>query len=220
MSLAHVPSCALALAALASCDHGVVGTLERDAGGAPRCAPLDDAAVAMSSLAYAGGAGAPTGDITEGRLNGGRQFEITADCIHVVELGLWDHAQDGLSRAHAVALLALDGEGPSASAVATLAVAEVQAGDDVPLEDGFRFAALAAPLRLERGVYAVIAYDFSSEEPFADGGSEPAPASGIRDTGFTPLEYTSAASPAYPAGGDASPHVLATFRYVRTTPGE
>jgi hypothetical protein len=210
---------ALAVAALAGCDDAVVGTLQGDASAALECAPADDASLGSPSMAYAGGAGAPTGAISEGRLNGGRQFEITADCIHVTELGLWDHAQDGLSRAHAVALLALDGEGASASAVATLAVAEVGAGDDVALEDGFRFAPLAAPVRLERGFYAVIAYDFSSEEPFADGGSSPDPASGIRDTGFTPFELTTAASPAYPRGGDEEAHVLATFRYVRTSPG-
>jgi hypothetical protein len=221
----------LALIALLGCDHAVIGTLERDASevtrdagsdagdaSAPlRCTPPDEAAPATPNMAYAGGAGAPTGNITEGRLNGGRQFEITADCIHVTELGLWDHAQDGLSRAHAVALLRLDGEGPSANPVATLAVADVQPGNDVSLEDGFRFAALAAPIELERGFYAVIAYDFSSEEPFADGGSEPAPGSGIRDTGFTPFEFTTAASPAYPASGDTNPHVLATFRYLQTT---
>jgi hypothetical protein len=222
MSMGNVAkrsSWGLSCLVLAACDAAVVGRLDHDAQVDTRCVTLDDAsAPAAATLAY-GGASAATGTNFPDRVNGGRQFEVTAECLTIVELGVWDHAQDGLSRSHAVALFALDA--PGADAIATPipgGSALVLAGSDVALEDGFRLAALPRPLLLEPGFYAVIAYDFSSEEPYGDGGSLPPPGSGVRDVGFDPFEFSTNPSPSYPAGDDGTSHSTASFRYVNRTP--
>ena len=71
---------------------------------------------------------------------------------------------------------------------------------------------------LERGLYAVIAYDFSSEEPDGHGGSVPEPSRGIRDPGFSPLELAMNTSLHYPAQGDLEWNVTASFRYLVSQP--
>ena len=212
----------LSLLVLAGCDAAVVGRLADDAGPpAPLCPsePSNDAGIAVGTTLAYGGESAATTEFSEGRVNGGRQFEVTSDCLYVVELGVWDHRQDGLSRAHAVALFALDRSGPGATAEPVPgAAAEVQAGTGVPIEDGFRLAVLPRPVRLERGFYAVIAYDFSSEEPYGHGGSVPEPSRGVRDVGFSPLELAMDTSLEYPAEGDGEANVTASFRYLVTQP--
>ena len=213
---------ALSALVLGACDDALVGRLPPDASVAPVCdvaAFEGDAATRRApTLAY-GGESASDDEKLEGRVNAGHQFEVTADCLVLTDLGVWDHRQDGLSRAHAVTLFSLDR--PGAGAVPTPVVggeALVGAGSDVPLEDGFRLARLAAPLALARGYYAIVAYDFSSEEPYGGGLTLPDAEGPIRDLSFGPLELAAVPSPAYPSSAGAEAYSAASFRYVIAAP--
>jgi hypothetical protein len=229
----------LGLGLLFGCDDALIGKLADDAGAPALDAmvpTLDagtpdagiDASVAcnlgllegdaglLPTLAYGGAGPSATGQIPAGqRVTGGRQFEVTEDCVVITDLAVWDHFSDGLSRDHAVVLFSIGSTGSDVEATLVPGGQAVAGrGDDVPLEREFRIAPLAAPILLERGFYAVIAYDFSSEEPFGLGGSVPDGATGVRDVGYGPVETSTEPSPYYPRSGDESARATASFRYV------
>src|SRR5262249_2394062 len=75
---------------------------------------------------------------------------------------------------------------------------------------------LAKPIDLVKGTYAVVVYGLNSVDPYGDGGDTPPPGSGVAHAGFDPFEFTTAASPAFPKGGDNNDHSSASFRFEGT----
>lgn len=149
-----------------------------------------------------------------GTRNAGHQFAVASTGIVVRDLGIWDNGADGLSAAHTVTLFSLDkiGAGAKGTPVAGGSVT-VPAGTAGALEAGFRFAALPAPLELTAGNYAVVAYGLNAADLPGDGGGLPLPATGVSDANFDVYEFVTAASPAFPSGGDANSHANASFRF-------
>jgi lysophospholipase L1-like esterase len=149
-----------------------------------------------------------------GTRNAGHEFTVTGDAVVVRQLGVWDNAANGLTAAHAVTLFSLDkvGAGAKATPVPGGSVT-VPAGTAATLESGYRFAALAAPVTLAPGNYAVVAYGLNEGDLPGDGGGLPLPATGISDANFDPYEFVSAASPAFPSGGDQNSHANASLRF-------
>lgn len=215
---------------LTACDDALIGKLGADAGvtdSGTVDAALDASVVCnlrllegdaglSPVLAYGGAGPSATGQIPSGqRVTGGQQFEVSEDCVVITDLAVWDHFSDGLSRDHAVALFALTAAGSDAEATLVPGGQAVAgAGNDVPIEREFRIAPLAAPILLARGFYAVVAYDFSSEEPYGLGATVPDGTRGVRDVGFAPFETSTEPSPSYPRAGDANTRATASFRYV------
>lgn len=149
-----------------------------------------------------------------GTRNAGHQFTVAAGGVVVRDLGVWDNAADGLSAAHTVTLFSLDKVGAGAKGTpVTGGSVTVPAGTAGALEAGFRFAPLSAPLTLAAGNYAVVAYGLNAADLPGDGGGLPLPATGVGDANFDVYEFVSAASPAFPSGGDANSHANASFRY-------
>lgn len=148
-----------------------------------------------------------------GTRNAGHEFTVTAG-IRVTDLGIWDSNADGLAAAHTVTLFSVDkfGAGAKATAVPGGSVI-VPAGTKAELDAGFRYAALAAPLDLAPGKYAVVAYGLSMADLPGTGGGLPLPSTGVADADFDPYEFVTSASPAFPNGGDGNPHANASFRY-------
>lgn len=149
-----------------------------------------------------------------GTRNAGHQFTVNGDPVVVRDLGIYDSGADGLKATHSVTLFSVDklGTGAKGTPVAGGSVT-VPAGTAGMLEGGFRYAALPAPLILQPGNYAVIAYGLNQDDLPGDGGGLPLPATGVADAQFDPYEFVSAASPAYPSGGDGNLHANASLRF-------
>lgn len=149
-----------------------------------------------------------------GTRNAGHQFKVTGAPVVVRDLGIYDSKADGLKAAHTVTLFSVDKLGTGANGTAvTGGSVMVPAGTAGMLEGGFRYAALPAPVTLAPGNYAVIAYGLNADDLPADGGGLPLPATGVEDAQFDAYEFVSAASPAYPSGGDANTHSNASLRF-------
>jgi lysophospholipase L1-like esterase len=173
-----------------------------------------DAAARPIDVAYTGSAATTGQGQGAGALNIGREFAVTRSGIVIEELGFWDQAQDGLAAAHTVTLFALDKTGAGARATPVPGGSlVVPAGAVAALDNGFRFARLAAPLPLAQGSYAVVGYGFSASDPYGDGGDVPLSATGVADAQFDPYQLTSDSSPAFPNGGDGVNHTSVSFRY-------
>ena len=149
-----------------------------------------------------------------GRRNEGRQFVVKGAIVRVRDLGVWDNGANGLAAAHTVTLFSLDkvGAGAKATPIAGGSTT-VPAGTAAPLDSGFRYAALPAPIDLEPGTYAVIGYGFDDNDEPGLGGGLPLPALGVSDANFDPYQFVTAASPAFPTGGDNTSHSSASFRF-------
>ena len=181
--------------------------------------PADVGAPVAASVAYTGSSATSGGSQNNGALNIGREFHVTSAGIRIRDLGIWDEGANGLVAAHTVTLFSVDkvGAGGVATAVPGGSVV-VPAGTIAPFEEGFRFAALSKPLTLAQGDYAVIAYSFTRNDPYGDGGAIPLASRGVGDATFDPYELTAAASPAFPKGGDGTNHTSASFRYETPAP--
>jgi lysophospholipase L1-like esterase len=149
-----------------------------------------------------------------GTRNAGHQFSVKGDPVVVRDLGMYDSGADGLKAAHTVTLFSVDkiGAGAKGTPVAGGSVT-VPAGTAGMLEGGFRYAALPAPVTLQPGNYAVVVYGLNQDDLPGDGGGVPLPATGVADAQFDPFEFVSAASPAYPGGGDGNLHANASLRF-------
>ena len=157
--------------------------------------------------------GAPLGANTAIR-NSGREFVVSGANLLVRDLGVWDSGADGLAIAHTVTLFSLDKIGAGAKATAISGGSTtVPAGSAAPLDSGFRYAPLAAPIELAPGNYAVVAYGLNDKDRSGDGGGIPLPATGVTDAHFDPYQNVVAASPAFPNTGDTNSHSNASFRY-------
>jgi len=156
-------------------------------------------------------------------LNIGHNFTVTGDGIKVFRLGVFDYQADGLNASHTVTLFSrVNG---TATAVTGGSVT-VPAGTVAPLGNGFRFAALDEPITLPAGDYSIIAYGMNGGTS-SDGYAEQN-ASGfngndsLADSGYSPYEFVTTGSPAFPSGGASVNFGCATFDYVsvstNTTP--
>lgn len=144
----------------------------------------------------------------------GHTFDVSESGISIAELGVWDANADGLASAHAVTLFSLDRVGANAGAVPVPGgTVVVPSGTTATLEDGFRFAALAEPVALAPGHYAVVAYGLDKNDPYGDGGNVPLSSTGVADVTFDPQSASPKPSPAFPTSGDSNPHASASFRY-------
>ncbi|MGA2246924.1 MAG: autotransporter-associated beta strand repeat-containing protein [Verrucomicrobiota bacterium] len=92
-------------------------------------------------------------------LNIGNTFNVTGSGITVYQLGAFNWLGDGLASAHTVTLF---------SNQVALASVTVPAGTAALLNDGFRFAPLAAPIFLPAGQYAVVSYQMNASDPYGD----------------------------------------------------
>ncbi|HXK17777.1 MAG TPA: SGNH/GDSL hydrolase family protein [Polyangiaceae bacterium] len=162
--------------------------------------------------AFTGSAAKPSANL--GTRNAGHEFAVTGEGVVVRELGVWDNGADGLAAPHVVTLFALDkaGAGAKATPVAGGTVT-VPVGSAPPLDSGYRYTPLPAPVTLTAGNYAVVAYGFNANDLPGDGGGLPVPATGVADLGFDPYEFVGAASPAFPSAGDQNSHANASFRF-------
>jgi len=146
--------------------------------------------------------------------NSGREFIVTGAGIRVRDVGVWDSKADGLNVAHPVTLFSLDKVGAGAKATPVPGgSATVPAGTAAPLDAGFRYAALPAPIDLKPGTYAVVAYGLNDKDLTGSGGGLPLPALGVTDAHFDPYQNVDAASPAFPNGGDTNNHSNASFHF-------
>ncbi len=102
-----------------------------------------------------GGASGANGN----HLNIGNTFNVTGAGITVYQLGAFDWQGDGLAISHIVTLFS------NQTAIASVTV---PAGTAAPLNDGFRFAPLSAPVFLAAGQYAVVAYQMNASDPYGD----------------------------------------------------
>jgi lysophospholipase L1-like esterase len=154
-----------------------------------------------------------------GALNIGNQFSVTRAGIVLRELGVFDQGSDGLARAHTVTVFKLDrlGAGAAATPVEGASVS-VPAGAEQPFQDGFRFAALAAPVALEPGAYSAIAYGMDGADAYGEGGNLPATISGIEDAARSDWQFVVADSPAYPTGGADVALPSVSFRFQNGGP--
>lgn len=178
--------------------------------------PQEDAGPPLTKpiVGYTGSSAIPSVNSTKGAHDIGHSFDVTEAGISITELGVWDAKADGLAAAHTVTLFSLDRVGAGAKAVPVPGGSVVvPAGTTASLEDGFRFAALAQPLTLAPGHYAVIAYGLDKDDPYGDGGNVPLSSTGVADVKFDPQSDTAKPSPAFPTIGDANPHASASFRY-------
>lgn len=149
-----------------------------------------------------------------GTRNAGHQFEVLDHPVRIRDLGVWDSAADGLVQAHTVTLFSIDKLGAGAKGTPLAGGStRVPAGKAGAFEAGFRYAPLPAPLDLEPGKYAVVAYGLNQDDLPGDGAGLPLPLTGVRDGNFDVYQFVDAASPAFPNGGDASGHSNASFRF-------
>ena len=148
---------------------------------------------------------------------------MTGTGITVVDLGIFSEDGSGnplsLSASHSVTLFSISPPGQSNPSNTPLATTTVPAGTVAPYDSGFRFAPIT-PIFLAPGNYAVIAYGLDNgNEGYGDGGSRLA-STNANDLNFDPYQFTSAASPAFPGGGDGNDHNGASFHFNagNTTP--
>lgn len=148
-------------------------------------------------------------------LNIGHNFSVTGDGITIFRLGVFDYQADGLKASHTVTLFSR--AGGTATAVTGGSVT-VPAGTVAPLGNGFRFEALAEPITLPAGDYSIIAYGMNGGNS-SDGYAEQN-ASGfnsndsLTDSGYSPYEFVTTGSPAFPSGGASVNFACASFDYV------
>ena len=151
-------------------------------------------------------------------LNIGHEFTVMTNAIQIFNLGVFDFGGDGLNAAHTVTLFT-----NSAGTYVPLAGGSttVPAGANAPLAGGFRFAPLPAALTLPVGNYAVIAYQMNgyngsnSSDPYGEANATSFNGDGyVADTGFSPYQFTTAASPNYPNSGANVNLASASFDYA------
>jgi lysophospholipase L1-like esterase len=148
-------------------------------------------------------------------LNIGHNFTVTGDGIKVFNLGVFDYQANGLNAAHTVTLLSrIDGASEPVSGGSVT----VPAGTEAILGSGFRFAALDEPIILPAGDYTIVAYGMNGGDS-SDGYAEEN-ASGfngcdsLNNSGYSPFEFTSNESPAFPSSGAGVNFACASFDYV------
>jgi lysophospholipase L1-like esterase len=135
-------------------------------------------------------------------LNIGHSFTVSCAPVQIFSLGVYDYGADGLASGHLVTLFAKNGSTYTAVSGGT---AMVPSGTGAALNSGFRFAALAKPVVLPVGSYAIIAYQMngnSASDPYAESDGAGFSSDGnVADAGFSPYEFTTAGSPRFPSGG-------------------
>jgi lysophospholipase L1-like esterase len=148
-------------------------------------------------------------------LNIGHNFTVTGDGIKVFRLGVFDYQANGLNASHTVTIVSrVDGNPEPVSGGSVT----VPAGTVAPLGSGFRFAALDEPIILPAGDYTIIAYGMNGGSS-SDGYAEEN-ASGfngndaLNNAGYSPYEFTTSESPAFPSGGANVNFACASFDYV------
>jgi lysophospholipase L1-like esterase len=193
-------------------DAASASEAEADAEGGPP----PDTVIGYTESGATTGVWAKSGDLS---MNVGREFHVVETGISVVDLGVWDEGADGLAAAHTVTLFSLNraGQGAIATAVRGGSIT-VPVGTAAALHDGFRFASLPAPIRLAMGDYAIVAYGFTTQDPYGDGGNIPLSSTGIIDAQFDPYdrgttEAPASPSPTFPTGGDGNDHAGASMHY-------
>jgi len=158
----------------------------------------------------------------------GRQFTVTGSGITVIDLGVFDLNGDGLVASHDVTLFKINSGAGAANAnvsAITGGSINIASGTGASLESSFRFQSLVNPIYLAPGDYSVVAYGLSKTpggDPYGEGGQLPT-GGNVSNIAFTPFQYTSASSPAYPNSGDNNTALSsASFRYnlgnTTTTP--
>jgi lysophospholipase L1-like esterase len=153
-------------------------------------------------------------------LNIGHTFTVGSNAIQILNLGVFDFGGDGLNASHVVTLF-------TNSAGTYLPIAggttTVPAGTAASLAKGFRFAALPAALTLPAGRYAVIAYQMNggtSSDGYGEANGTSFNGDGyVTDDGFTPYQFTDAASPSYPNTGGSANLACASFDYAPVVDG-
>ena len=171
---------------------------------------------AQAAILSYGGAGATQG-FNPGTLNIGRQFTVTGSGITVIDLGVFDLDGDGLVESHDVTLFKINSGAGAANAnvsAITGGSVNIASGTGASLESSFRFKSLTNAIYLAPGDYSVIAYGLDkSGDAYGEGGQLPA-GGNVSNIGFTPFEFVTASSPAYPNAGDANTALSgASFRY-------
>lgn len=167
-----------------------------------------------------GGAG------NNGGLNIGHKFTVTGAGIKVFSIGAYDYQGNGLNASHIVALFSGTGAG---STPVTGGSVTVPSGTAAPLTNGFRMAALAAPVALPAGDYSVIVYQMNGgggSDGYAEANNTRFIGDGNVSDGGTTFNFDTATFPTYPyqnsAGGLASASfiyspILATTDYAPIT---
>lgn len=148
-------------------------------------------------------------------LNIGHTFTVASNAIDILNLGVFDYGGDGLHSSHVVTLF-------TNSAGTYLPVPggtiTVPAGTAAPLAKGFRFAPLPAPLTLPAGRYAVVAYQMNggtSSDAYGEANASSFNGDGyVTDDLFSPYEFTTDGSPAYPSSGASVNLASASFDYA------
>lgn len=158
-------------------------------------------------------------------LNIGHNFTVTGDGIKIFSLGVFDYQANGLNASHTVTLFSRVGGNATAVDGGSITV---PAGTEAPLGNGFRFATLPEPVTLPAGDYSIIAYGMNGGSS-SDGYAEQN-ASGfnsddsLADSGYSPYEFVTSGSPAFPSGGASVNFACATFTYAalstNTNPSE
>ncbi len=180
-------------------------------------------AAMASSIAYTNTGANPSGNTSS--LNIGREFVVSGTGITISDLGVYDATAPNLANPHDVTLFSISNLGvpTTTSALATVNIPAGSPPAGSSLDSGFYFKPIT-PIFLPAGNYAVIAYGLDtglngSGDPYADGGGTLASAN-ANDAGFDPYEFTVAASPAFPGGGDGNNHSSASFHFDlgNTTP--
>ena len=145
-------------------------------------------------------------------LNIGHTFTVTGGGIQIQQLGVFDYQGNGLNAAHTVTLFTtlLGNQVPLASVT-------VPAGTSAVLGNGFRFMPLATALTLTPGSYSIISYQMNGNagsDPYCEGNVSGFNAVGnVGDAGFSPYEFVTNGSPAYPSGGANVNFACVSFTY-------
>ncbi len=154
-----------------------------------------------------------TPSVIPGVRNAGKEFSVVGTGVRVRDLGIWDDRGNGLRNEHTVTLFALERFGSPQGEPVPGGSTTIPRGTIAPLEAGYRYAPLPATIELSPGKYAVVAFGLDTLDPPADGGGIPLAITGVADANFDPFQFIDAASPAFPATGDANEHANASFRY-------
>jgi lysophospholipase L1-like esterase len=170
---------------------------------------LNPSYIADSAKTTYGGNGNNTG------LNIGHTFTVVSNAVQISNLGVFDFGGDGLNAAHVVTLFT---NSAGTYLPITGGTTTVPAGTAAPLAKGFRFAALPSALTLPAGRYAVIAYQMNgsgSSDAYGEANATSFNGDGyVTDDGFTPYQFTTDASPAYPNSGGSANLACASFDYA------
>lgn len=121
----------------------------------------------------------------------GHTFTVSGSGIVVYSLGVFDYQGNGLDASHVVALF--NGTTPVTGGSVT-----VPQGTVAPLQDGFRFWPLAAPVTLPAGSYTVVVYQLNGQnnnnDPYGQGTTGFIADARVKDTG-TVYDFESAIYP-------------------------